>query len=255
MGLAVSPLGPLCRAETRARGQFLSTQAYRRCLINADALLGGRGKANEGTLLPFQPQHRPARHTVGAELRSAPGTTVCPGAGPPFPGSQPGLKGLMAGWQAASPMLVHLCPLGSSSPPVPTHPAPNRAPLSTKAHAWRRGTSGHCPEHTWAWQDHRRGRCPAHRAPGAGGRLDGLQDGALDGTLPPHWPLSTVATQAAENVGPATSHLRGPEPWFPPLHLPGKYEEAMRVANVLSSCPSRNQSHLKPRHRTPCSCL
>lgn len=104
----------------------------------------------------------------------------------------------MAGWQAASPMLVHLRPLVSSSPPMPTHPAPNRALLSTKAHAWRRGTSGHCPEHTWAWQDHRRGRCPAHRAPGAGGRLDGLQDGALDGTLPPHWPLSAVATQAAE---------------------------------------------------------
>ena len=160
MGLAVSLLGPLCRAETRARGQFLSTQACRRCLINADALLGGRGKANEGTLLPFQPQHRPALHTVGAELRSAPGTTVCPGAGPPFPGSQPGLKGLMAGWQAAPPMLVHPRPLDSSSPPVPTHPAPNRALLSTKAHAWRRGTSGHCPEHTWAWQDHRRGRCP-----------------------------------------------------------------------------------------------
>lgn len=100
VGLAVPPVGPWCRAESMARGPFLSTQAYSRCLMNAGSLLGVKSKVNEGSC-----------------------SLSC---------SLPGPKGLTAGWQASSPV------------PAPPHPhahssSPHRAPLSTKAHAGRRG--------------------------------------------------------------------------------------------------------------------
>lgn len=49
VGLEVPPGGPWCWAESRARGPFLSTQAYSRCLMNAGTLLGVKSKANEGS--------------------------------------------------------------------------------------------------------------------------------------------------------------------------------------------------------------
>ena len=77
VGLEVPPVGPWCWAESRARGPFLSTQAYSRCLMNAGTLLGVKSKANEGSCSLFLPS--PKGLTSGWQAPCAsPSPPPCP---------------------------------------------------------------------------------------------------------------------------------------------------------------------------------